>query len=143
MAGTGNRAAGPVIDCAVCVIRDRSRVLIAQRNEDDSFGGFWEFPGGKKENGETLEACAVREALEEVGLRIEVEKRLMTVRNPYRERHINLHFFLCRAADVRARPLECRDCRWVEVRELAKYSFPPANETVIAFLRQNPAPASA
>ncbi len=126
-----------MIDCAVCVVLDGPRVLISQRRADDTFGGAWEFPGGKCEPGETLEECARREALEEVGLEVEVEKPLLTVANPYKDKRINLHFFLCRPLGTRVRPIECQDCRWVDVRELKKYQFPPANDSVIAFLSEN------
>lgn len=134
---TRNRATDPVIDCAVCVVKDGPRVLITQRRHDDSFGGAWEFPGGKCEPGETLEDCARREAAEEVGIEIEIERRLMTVENPYRDRRINLHFFLCRTRSTSARPIECQDYRWVDIHELSQYLFPPANEPVIAFLIEN------
>ena len=77
-------------ECAVCVIRQGSKFLISQRKANDHFGGYWEFPGGKREEHETLEECAVREAREEVGLDIAVEKFLTKVENPYREKKITL-----------------------------------------------------
>lgn len=132
------------VDVAVCVIRSGRHFLISQRKADDHFGGYWEFPGGKREEGETLELCAVREAKEEVGLDVEIESFVMTVENPYKDRRINLHFFLCRAVATRgaaqdhpeAQLLECQAVRWVEAGGLADYLFPPANSPVIRYLHE-------
>jgi len=127
-----------MIDCGVCVIRnDRNEYLIAQRKDDDSFGGYWEFPGGKREEGESLEACAVREAQEEVNLNVQPQRFLMTVKNPYQGSAICLHFFLCHVQSGEAAPLDCQAIRWVLVNELRDYLFPPANESVIAYLLKN------
>lgn len=119
------------IDVAVCVIRRGGQVLIAQRKKDDHFGGFWEFPGGKREDDETLEECAVREALEEVGVQIQIESFLRTVKNPYPNKSIDLHFFLCTLKSGDPRALECDATQWVQISELPAYLFPPANRDVI------------
>ncbi len=127
------------VDVAVCVVRNGRSFLISQRKADDHFGGYWEFPGGKREDGETLEACAVREAKEEVGLDVEIEAFLMTVENPYQDRRINLHFFLCRViGEPGCEPqlLECQAVQWVEAGGLAEYLFPPANAPVIRYLHE-------
>ena len=121
-------------DCAVCVIRDGRKFLIAQRKDDDRFGGYWEFPGGKRETGETLEACALREAREEIGANVRIEAFLAKVENPYPDRALVLHFFLCAAGEGPVEPIECQAVRWVDVSELGKYLFPPANETIISLL---------
>lgn len=121
-------------DCAVCVIRDGRKFLITQRKDDDRFGGFWEFPGGKRETGETLEACALREAREEIGADVRIESFLVKVENPYPDRPLTLHFFLCAAGGGPIAPIECRAIRWVDVLELGEYLFPPANEPVISLL---------
>ena len=123
-----------MIECAVCVIWNAGKYLITQRKFGDHYGGYWEFPGGKREEGESLEACALREAKEESGLEITIERFLMTVENPYRDKAIRLHFFLCRSDSADARPLDAQDCRWVHAKELSGYLFPPANEKVIAHL---------
>jgi mutator protein MutT len=124
-----------MIDCAVAVIHNGRQFLITQRKHDDHFGGYWEFPGGKCEEGETLEACAVREAREEVGLDVAVDRFLLTVTNPYKDKALSLHFFLCRPLDGREpRPIEVADWRWVTAGGLRAYLFPPANERLIAHL---------
>ena len=69
-----------MMECSVCVIQGVPGVyLISQRKPNDRFGGYWEFPGGKRQEGETLEECAIREVREEVNLEIELERRVLTV----------------------------------------------------------------
>ena len=69
------------IDVAIAVVVEGGRVLICQRKEKDTFGGFWEFPGGKCEAGESLEQCLVREMREELAIVVETvdTRRLHTI----------------------------------------------------------------
>jgi 8-oxo-dGTP pyrophosphatase MutT (NUDIX family) len=76
------------VGCAI--IHKNGKLLIAQRHLGDSFGGYWEFPGGKREQGETIEACLTREAFEELGIRIHPEKLLCNKihgPNPFQLKH--------------------------------------------------------
>ncbi|MBC7224031.1 MAG: NUDIX domain-containing protein, partial [Anaerolineae bacterium] len=61
---------------AAVLVRD-GRVLLAQRRPEDMLGGMWEFPGGKREPGETLRECLRRELQEELGLRVRVGEELV------------------------------------------------------------------
>lgn len=121
----------PVIACGVALIHDGRRFLIAQRCEGDSFGSFWEFPGGKRDPGETFEQCVVRETREELGVTIAVERKFTEIRRRHKERVIWLNFYLCRYLSGEPMPIECQQVRWVDVTELGQYTFPPANEIVI------------
>ena len=64
----------PHLEVAAAIIRKEGKVLVAKRPRGSHMEGYWEFPGGKKERGEGLEACLKREVLEELNLCIEVEK---------------------------------------------------------------------
>ena len=121
----------PVIPCGVALIRRGREFLIAQRNAGDTFGSFWEFPGGKRETGETFEECVIREAEEELGVKIAVEKKLVEIRREHNQKIIWLNFFLCSYISGDARPLDCQKVLWADVLELKNYNFPPANEKVI------------
>ncbi len=120
-----------VIPCGVAIIRREREFLISQRNADDTFGSFWEFPGGKKNPDETFEECVVREAREELGIEILVQKKFMEIRREYNEKVIWLNFFICSYVGGDPRPLECQKVQWADVAELKKFNFPPANERVI------------
>lgn len=125
-----------VIPCGVAVIRRGREFLIAQRKKNDSFGDHWEFPGGKKNDGETFEACVVREAREEVGVEVKVEEKLMEIRRPYNQKIIWLNFYLCSLVSGEPRALECQKTQWADLTDLEKFKFPPANDKVIRRLSE-------
>ena len=77
------------------VCRDR-KVLVCQRKDVDTFGGFWEFPGGKQELGETLEQCLARELREELAIAARPIARLSTVGHDCANVQIRLHPFVLR-----------------------------------------------
>ena len=109
----------PHYDVAAAVtIRRDGRVLVAQRNVEDMLGGLWEFPGGKREDGETLPQCLVREMHEELDVEVEVGELLAVVRHAYTHFRITLHAFLCRLAAGEPRCLDCAAFRWVTPDEL-------------------------
>lgn len=132
----------PHYEIAVGVIwRGRARstdgeVLIAQRREGGLLGGLWEFPGGKREPGESLRRCCAREIWEEVGLRVCVGRKLMTIRHAYSHFRITLHVFECRPLGGSPRALGCQQVRWVRCQQLSQYPFPAANRRIIEALQR-------
>lgn len=120
-----------VIPCGVALIRQGRQFLISQRNEKDTFGSYWEFPGGKKNEGESFEDCVVRETMEELGVRVAVEKKFMEIRKKYDRKTIWLNFYLCSYVSGDPTPIECQKVLWADVNDLKDYRFPPANELVI------------
>ncbi len=128
---TETKQGSNVIACGVALVRRGRQFLIAQRKKNDSFGNYWEFPGGKKNHGETFEDCVVREAREETGIEIKVEQKLMEIRRPYNQKIIWLNFYLCSLVSGDPRPIECQKTQWSDVADLKNFKFPPANEKVI------------
>lgn len=125
-----------VIPCGIAIIRRGREFLISQRCEQDSFGSFWEFPGGKKNDDEGFEECVVREAREELGIEVSVEKKFLEISRDYKDKTIWLNFYLCSFVSGEPRALECQNFEWVDVRNLTKYKFPPANDLVIRQLER-------
>ena len=111
------------------------RVLITRRPEGKHLPGLWEFPGGKQETGETLEACLEREMEEELGLRVRAGKHLCTVHHEYEDRIISLHLLLCVHLDGEVEPRDSQEIKWVSREDLVKYSFPPPDLKIIQFLQ--------
>ncbi|MBI3251965.1 MAG: 8-oxo-dGTP diphosphatase MutT [Candidatus Omnitrophica bacterium] len=120
-----------VVPCGVGVIRREREFLIAQRCAEDTFAHFWEFPGGKKNPGESFEECVARELKEELGIEVRVREKLMDIRKVLDNKIIWLNFYLCEHLSGEPRAIECQNVRWVDVRALKNYAFPPANEIVI------------
>ncbi len=116
----------------IALITDGSRVLVTQRRADDSFAGYWEFPGGTREPDETLEQCVVREMREELGVTVAVDGRGPDVVHHYPDWTIHLISAWCRITAGTPTPIEAADCRWVTAPELSGYQFPPASGPLIA-----------
>ena len=124
----------PVIPCGVAIIRRDGQFLISQRKDEDSFGSFWEFPGGKKNHWETFEECVAREVREEVGIEIAVHEKFMEMKCKYHEKIIWLNFYLCDVISGEPKPVDCQKVEWAKLENLESYKFPPANEQVISKL---------
>ncbi len=113
------------------------QLLITKRRDDALLGGLWEFPGGKIEEGETLEACLARELREELGIKVEVGTLYMRVKHAYTHFKITLHAFNCHLM-ANSPPPSCHDCQafqWVSVSELSDYAFSRADRYIIEDLQ--------
>lgn len=124
-----------VIEVAIGVLIDdvdaAQRVLIARRPKAGVLGGYWEFPGGKIESGETAERCVVREFEEELGVRVSVRDRLDVIEHVYDHGRVRLHPFMCGWEGGALANRAVSEHRWVLGRELASYRFPPANDGLL------------
>ncbi len=125
-----------VIEVAAGLVHGEGRYLIARRKPGVHLAGFWEFPGGKREPGETLEACLRRELFEELGIRIDAPIPFQIIRHEYVEKTVELHFFRCRIETGRATAIDCAEIRWVWPHELGDFEFPPADRPIIEALRR-------
>jgi mutator protein MutT len=114
----------------------QGRYLIRQRPPGQIMAGVWEFPGGKCEPGESPEDAARRECLEEVGIGVVVERLRARIVHHYPHGLVELSYFDCRTADPAAEPEADSGFLWVAARDLAGYTFPGANEPVVAELAQ-------
>lgn len=125
-----------VIQVAAGLISRQGRYLIARRKRGTHLGGLWEFPGGKREEGESLTDCLRRELLEELGVDVAVPVPYRVIRHEYSEKTVELHFFHCVIRGGEARALDCEEIRWVLPDELAGYEFPPADRPLVEALRR-------
>lgn len=115
----------------IALMDDRGRVFIAQRPFHKMFGGKWEFPGGKIEPGESLEACIVREIREELGVGIVTCDYVGAERFVYEGMHVTLHFFTGRIVGGEAPVLhEHRAGAWVAPDALDGYDLPALGLTL-------------
>jgi 8-oxo-dGTP diphosphatase len=125
-----------VVKVAAGLVFHEGRYLIARRNPGVHLAGFWEFPGGKCESGETLEECLQRELFEELGIRIDVPVPFKVVRHEYDEKIVQLHFFHCRIETGHAEAIDCAEIRWVFPHELGDFEFPPADRPIIEAIQR-------
>jgi A/G-specific adenine glycosylase len=121
----------PHYDVAVGVVWRGDEILIAKRPAEGLLGGLWEFPGGKPEPGESLEAAVVREVGEEVGVEVEPGAKIAAVDHAYSHFEATLHAFHCRYRTGTPRPLGCQEVTWVRPQDLDRFAFPAANRRVL------------
>lgn len=119
-------------DVAAGLIMCDGKLLIAQRKRGKSLEFKWEFPGGKLEEGETLEECLKREIMEEMQLDIIVGKHFVDSSYDYDFGTIILHSFwaTCKSQDVPV-VLEHEEYRWIDPKSLPEYDFAPADKPII------------
>jgi A/G-specific adenine glycosylase len=115
--------------------KDGERFLIGQRPLDGLLGGLWEFPGGKQEEGETLEEALVREIVEELGMVVKVGGFQTLVTHAYTHFRITLHAFHAQHMSGEPQHLGVADHAWVTLDSLDTYAFAVTDRKIIASLR--------
>ena len=116
------------IDVAVGILmKPNGDVLLGQRPEGKPYAGYWEFPGGKVDPGETILEALKREFMEELGIEVLGAEEWCGVEHVYEHAHVRLHFFISR--DFRGEPqsLEGQAFAWqgaVSVEPLLPATIP-------------------
>jgi len=125
------------IHVVAAVITDaRGRILLNRRTGNSDMAGLWEFPGGKREPGETSEQALVRELREELGIEAEVGEWVMDVPQLYPDKRLRLEVRRVQRWKGNARGREGQAITWVTADKLTRYSMPPADLPVVAALLQ-------
>jgi mutator protein MutT len=120
----------PTVVVTAAVIERENGFLLTRRLRGTHLAGTWEFPGGKCETGESLEACLARELREELDVESTIGAERLTVRHPYPERIIELHFFECTISGT-PRAMLGQEMRWVQRAQLRDLPFPEADAALI------------
>jgi len=127
-----------IVDVAAGLIFRDGKLLITQRYADTHLGGLWEFPGGKREAGETFEQCLARELREELGVEVAVGELWESITHAYPEKKVHLKFFLCRVKTGEPQAIGCASAKWTDRVELSGYSFPAADAQLLRMLIASP-----
>jgi mutator protein MutT len=124
----------PQIDVVAAVVERNERFLVTRRQPGVHLAGYWEFPGGKCEPGETHHVCLQRELVEELGISARVSDLILETSHDYPDRTVKLYFYRCEISGE-PRPLLKQEIRWARRAELADLGFPPADAELIRMLQ--------
>ncbi|MGI6094873.1 MAG: Cof-type HAD-IIB family hydrolase [Lachnospiraceae bacterium] len=130
-----------IIHVAAAIIQDGGRILTTQRAHGE-YSGYWEFPGGKLEPGETAQEALVREIYEELDAQIQILRHFYTLEYDYPTFHLVMDCYLCRLENNDFTLLEHSAARWVTESELDDVDWLPADLEIIqalhAYMKTNP-----
>ncbi len=114
----------PVVEVAVGVLIDGAgAVLLGQRPEGKPYAGYWEFPGGKVEAGETLFAALSRELQEEIDVRIDQADEFMVLEHDYPHAYVRLHICFVKSWQGQPRGLENQALGWLNIKDIDQLSI--------------------
>jgi 8-oxo-dGTP diphosphatase len=112
---------------AAAIIECNGKILLARRRPDAPYSLFWEFPGGKVEDGEDPKDCVIREIREELAIEIAVEGIYDVIFYRYPERPVLLLAYHCRWQDGEIRDLDVAEHRWVSPADIVSFELLPAD----------------
>lgn len=124
-----------VIEVVAGIIYNGDKFLIAQRNLKKSQGGLWEFPGGKREEGETFEEALKREIKEEFDADIEVEEYIGENTHHYPEKDIKLVFYKAKLLSKEIKLLEHESYKWITKENKDEFEFAGADKVVFDLIK--------
>jgi 8-oxo-dGTP diphosphatase len=114
----------PVVEVAVGVLIDGAgAVLLGQRPVGKPYAGYWEFPGGKVEDGETLFAALSRELQEEIDVRIDQADEFMVLEHDYPHAYVRLHICFVKSWKGQPRALENQALGWLNIKDIDQLSI--------------------
>ena len=134
----------PIIDhknlkivVSIALINNENEILLSKRPKKKHLSGFWEFPGGKVEEGETPEKALIREVKEE--LNIDINDKCIAPLSfsefDYNNFQLLLLLYICRRWDGVPMSMENNKLEWVKPNMLRDYKMPPADDALIYCLQ--------
>lgn len=115
------------IQVTAAIIQKDQKIFIARRSANKHLAGYWEFPGGKIENGETDEECLSRELKEELSIVVNVQDFFMENKHDYGQKEIILKAYFCEFISGEIILTDHDQYAWVDRSELESFEFAPAD----------------
>ena len=122
------------INVAAAVLKKNNKYFIAKRNKDKHLGGYYEFPGGKQDDNETLEETVIREIKEELNVDITVDSKLGEEHYIDKKINVNLNYFFCTIIKGNITLKEHEEAAWVSKEEFNNYNFAEGDKDIISLL---------
>lgn len=130
----------PHKDIGVALIQNKQGLyFIQQRPETGLLANLWEFPGGKQEEGETIEVTITREIKEEIGYTVKVIRHALDVNHAYSHFKVTLHVYHClmKASELDKSPElnAAQQYKWSTLEDMSSLAFPKANHAILSYLK--------
>lgn len=125
-----------VVACAL--INEYGKVLINERPKGKDYAGYWEFPGGKVDEGETPEEAIIRELREEINIDVTASclAPLSFTEKQYDKYYVVVLLYVCRRWNGHIIPMEGQELAWVNHKDIDNYNLLPADKSFFASLRE-------
>ncbi len=123
------------VKVVAAIIRDENKIFATARGYGE-FKGWWEFPGGKIEEGETPEEALVREIREELTAEISVGSLIQTIEYDYPNFHLSMNCYWATIKSGELIPLEAKEARWLSKDELMDVNWLPADIALIKRIKK-------
>ena len=120
---------------AAIIFNDKNEILIAERGYGD-YKGYWEFPGGKRQEGESGEDAAIREIWEELEMDIKVDSFFSTIEYDYPTFHLTMDSYLAHSKSDNINVKEHLAIKWSNIEELDDINWLPADVLVVEELKK-------
>lgn len=124
------------IRVSAAVIHRDGKIFATQRGYGE-YKGKWEFPGGKREEGESGEEALYREIREELDSKIEIEKLICTTDYDYPTFHLTMDVYLSTLIEGKLTLLEHEDAQWVSLDSIDNLDWLPADWSVIDEIKKH------
>ena len=124
------------IEVVAAIIKKNNKYFVTQRGYGD-YKDWWEFPGGKIEEGETPEEALIREIKEELDADIIIDKYLCTVEHDYPKFHIKMDCYMCSLVSDEIVLKEHEAAKWLPIDELDSINLLPIDVKIADYMKKN------
>ena len=122
------------IEVVAAILRKEDRIFATEKGYGE-FKGYWEFPGGKVQIGESLEEALRREIREELQAEIQIEEKFTKLDYDYPHFHLTMHCYFCSVVSGEIKLVEATEGKWLRKEELDSVRWLPADISLIEELK--------
>ena len=126
-----------MVEVVAALIWQGDKFMICQRPANKARALLWEFVGGKVESGETKEQALIRECKEELDILLSVGAVFMDVIHEYPDLTVHLTLFNAIISEGEPQKLEHNDIKWITPNEIPNFEFCPADEEILAKIKDS------